>query len=471
MMKTLAFLACMLFGAIASPGSASAQNISHCHFDVSRLEFQGTPIEQARCLLTPVLRKGELGVAPQQLGQVLESRVGKPVQIEKFKLNNLLRQEGFGALANKLDRPVSRTNSGVSARYFVIHDTSQRLDGSAFPPDDDPQLNRLGARYPDGTWVAHIFLNRKGELLVAYDFETPWRATQLEGRAGTRSRGLFLHVEHNQPRLRASDGPPTNDYDAPNNPGLTAAQYDRSALLYITASKRAGRWLIPAFHSVVDKDVGDHDDPQNFDRAAWEGALARRLQVLEGPDAAPVAHRVDIVPLRASLYYTALENDYPAGNDTVFRSRAGAVLLRGSRTFFDKAAIEGSAKLNDGRAINVDGKVGVETRWMIIPQPYGLDAVGCGLVPFRSAAVDRRVVPLRTKLLLPETVGMRLPNGTTHDGVWYAVDTGSAITGDRIDLFLGAGKGSMDVPRRHGIRHLQALQAEPQGTLSGCTPN
>jgi len=158
--KTLSFLACVLFGATAAPDPASAQIVSECRFDVSRLQFQGTPIEQARCLLTPVLRKGQLGTAPQQLGQVLESRVGKPTQIEKAKLAGLLQQEGLGALVDKLDRPVSKTDSGVGARYFVIHDTSQHLGGSAFPSDEAPQLNRLGAKHPDGTWLARVSRDR-----------------------------------------------------------------------------------------------------------------------------------------------------------------------------------------------------------------------------------------------------------------------------------------------------------------------
>jgi len=277
MSRALVCRAAILLIAVTVSDPTPAQIISRCRFDVTRLQFQGTPIEQARCLLTPVLRKGILGPTPLRLGDVLETRVGRPADIDKTKLGGLLREEGLDSLADMLDRPVSRTESGVSARYFVIHDTSQLLTSSPFPPDDDPRLNRLGARYPDGSWKAHIFLNRKGELLVGYDFETPWRATRLEGRVGTRSRGLFLHVEHNQPRLRGSDGPASNDYDAPPH-GLTAAQYDRSALLYIVASARAGIWLVPAFHGVIDSGVGSHDDPQHFDRAAWEAALERRLQ-------------------------------------------------------------------------------------------------------------------------------------------------------------------------------------------------
>ena len=56
-----------------------------------------------------------------------------------------------------------------------------------------------------------------------------------------------------------------NDADAPE-PGFTKKQYDRLALLYITASVRKGAYLIPGFHACVDQGIrNSHDDPQNFE--------------------------------------------------------------------------------------------------------------------------------------------------------------------------------------------------------------
>ncbi len=221
--------------------------------------------------------------------------------------------------------------------------------------------------------------------------------------------------------------------------------------------------------------AGDHDDPQNFGRAAFEGAHERRLATLKGSASteargSPALSTGTALPLRVSLYYTALQRDYPAGEQVALRTRNGTLIARVSQAFARKAEIEGSAKLNDGRVINVDGRVSGTRRWKHIPQAFGLDAVGCGLVPFRSAAVDRSVVPLRTRLHLPETVGMRMPDGTRHDGIWYAVDTGSAIVGNRIDIFLGAGQASMAAPRAHGIGHLQPLAATRLGRFTGCPP-
>lgn len=87
------------------PRPASAQGLGHCRFDVSRLEFRGSPVEQARCLLSPLARKGVVGAAPAQLGQVLESRVGRPAQIDRAAFTALLRRERLDSVADRLDRP------------------------------------------------------------------------------------------------------------------------------------------------------------------------------------------------------------------------------------------------------------------------------------------------------------------------------------------------------------------------------
>ena len=64
-----------------------------------------------------------------------------------------------------------------------------------------------------------------------------------------------------------------NDFQAPV-PGFTPAQYDALALVYVVASVRAGRWLIPAFHAVIDEGIRNkHDDPQNFELQAFADSL------------------------------------------------------------------------------------------------------------------------------------------------------------------------------------------------------
>ena len=81
-----------------------------------------------------------------------------------------------------------------------------------------------------------------------------------------------------QPRRSQPGRGRRNDAQAPT-PGFSDIQYDRLALIYTIASVRAGRWLIPAFHIAIDSGIrGGHDDPQNFEIAAFAGSLERLVE-------------------------------------------------------------------------------------------------------------------------------------------------------------------------------------------------
>ena len=98
----------------------------------------------------------------------------------------------------------------------------------------------------------------------------------------------------------------------------------------------------------------------------------------------------------------------------------------------------------------------------------GNDSLGCRPIPMRTMAVDPRYIPRRTRLFIPETVGMRMPDGTVHDGYWYASDTGGAIKGQKIDLYTGHGRGSMQPAMRFNQRRLTLVDA---GRFDGCPPS
>ena len=96
-----------------------------------------------------------------------------------------------------------------------------------------------------------------------------------------------------------------------------------------------------------------------------------------------------------------------------------------------------------------------------------LDSLGCNVVPLRTVAIDPRIVPKRTILYIAETDGIALPGGGTHDGLWYASDTGGGIKGSKIDLFTGHGKGSMKPAMPFNLKKLTVSKA---GTFKGCPP-
>lgn len=264
-----------------------AKEVGACHFDSATLAFVGEPLDQARCLLRPVRKYGQIEQQPAQLPVVLSERIGHVFEVDRVKLSARLSVDGvYGDLA-RLDTSVSKGNDNApnapSARYFVIHDTSSPWFGDrAFPDDMETSnaVNRLEA-FAGANSVAHVFVNRRGEILLGHDFSQPWRATKLESQAiGLPAKGLFLHVEFVQPRRRDPQGGPKNDAIAVS-PGLSESQYQRLALLYTLASARAGRWLIPAFHAALDEGLSDaHDDPQNFEIVQFGTAVTELLTAL-----------------------------------------------------------------------------------------------------------------------------------------------------------------------------------------------
>lgn len=96
-----------------------------------------------------------------------------------------------------------------------------------------------------------------------------------------------------------------------------------------------------------------------------------------------------------------------------------------------------------------------------------LDSLGCKVVAMRTAAVDRTLIPRRSVLFIKETVGLKLPDGSLHDGYWYASDVGGAIKGQRIDLFTGFSATSMNPLKALNLATLTAVKV---GEFKGCPP-
>jgi len=96
-----------------------------------------------------------------------------------------------------------------------------------------------------------------------------------------------------------------------------------------------------------------------------------------------------------------------------------------------------------------------------------LDSLGCKVVAMRTVATDRTLVPRRSVLFIKETVGVTMPDGSAHDGYWYASDTGGAIKGQRIDLYTGSGARSMSGLRGLNLARLTAVKV---GEFKGCPP-
>ncbi|MEP6901201.1 MAG: hypothetical protein ABJA66_05595 [Actinomycetota bacterium] len=271
-----------------------AQN-KPCKIDEKILQFVGSPLEQARCLLRPNKIGGILGDELKKLPAPLELLIGQIVKIKKENFRKYLSKNKFDeeTLGGSLDNPLTKAKlpngDEIQTLYFIIHDTSSPyLKDTTFPVDLDSKANWKGNDL--SIWlkqpVAHIFVNRLGESITTTPFDEPvkkgWGTKFARDILKTDGKGLQIHIELIQPRRRdANNSNPENDLIAPV-PGFTDQQYKKLALLYLAASIRRGTWLIPAYHSAIDAGIKEaHDDPQNFDLNKFAENLINLLNKLK----------------------------------------------------------------------------------------------------------------------------------------------------------------------------------------------
>ena len=149
------------------------------------------------------------------------------------------------------------------------------------------------------------------------------------------------------------------------------------------------------------------------------------------------------------FYWLAREEDFDEPDEIEYQ-RADAVDIYNRRGFYVGAfsakfiwhlRMEGSGLLADGRVVNYSGacKYGTGTCFEQLDArefPFGRGARRRTLIPFKSVAVDPRVVPLGEPLYIPEFDGLRLPDGSVHDGCVRADDTGGGIKQRKLDFFV-----------------------------------
>ena len=158
------------------------------------------------------------------------------------------------------------------------------------------------------------------------------------------------------------------------------------------------------------------------------------------------------------FYWLALEEDYQdARTSTVPKSGRNAKvpdhtwveLYTQDGMFFGRVRerfawslrMEGSGLMMDGRVINYKGacKFGYGTCFEqldIAEHPFGRGAGQRPLIPFKSVAIDPRVIAIGEPLYIPEFDGLQLPDGSIHDGCVRADDTGGGIKKRKMDFFV-----------------------------------
>jgi len=145
-----------------------------------------------------------------------------------------------------------------------------------------------------------------------------------------------------------------------------------------------------------------------------------------------------------TYYWVSYEGDFIcAAPDTTLGTCSGEPIAVVCSDFAESARLEGSAKLVDGRMINIGGcscAGGFDCFIVLDPAsfPWGMGNRSNPLVPFVSVATDVDVIPSGTILYSPEIDGTALPadaGGGVHDGCMRADDIGGGIVGMHIDFF------------------------------------
>ncbi|MDQ3367072.1 MAG: 3D domain-containing protein [Myxococcota bacterium] len=115
-----------------------------------------------------------------------------------------------------------------------------------------------------------------------------------------------------------------------------------------------------------------------------------------------------------------------------------------SRAFAHQLRIQGTGKLRDGRVLNVWGHCSCpgSVCYKEITQQWGTAGNGRPLQPFRTVAVDPKLIKLGSLLYVPLLEGRTMPGrapwgGFVHDGCVVADDTGGGIKDRQLDLFVG----------------------------------
>jgi hypothetical protein len=152
---------------------------------------------------------------------------------------------------------------------------------------------------------------------------------------------------------------------------------------------------------------------------------------------------------RLRFYWLAREGDFDetdeiqgADVDEVdLYTRDGMFLGAYSYKFAWHLRMEGSGLLLDGRVLNTHGncKFGLGKCFETLDpvrHPFGRGAGQRPLIPFKSVAVDPKVIPIGEPIYIPELDGVLLPDGSVHDGCVRADDTGGGIKKRKMDFFV-----------------------------------
>ncbi|MEO0108056.1 MAG: 3D domain-containing protein [candidate division WOR-3 bacterium] len=135
---------------------------------------------------------------------------------------------------------------------------------------------------------------------------------------------------------------------------------------------------------------------------------------------------------KVTFYWMVEEHQYDGPRTCPLYTEEGKLLGRYPKQFVDDFHTESCALLRDGRKISY---LKLTNRCAVVDAPLGIN--GFRLQDLKSVAVDPDIIPIGSNIYIPEAEGTVLADGRVHNGVFRAHDIGSAIKGNRIDVYVG----------------------------------
>jgi len=186
--------------------------------------------------------------------------------------------------------------------------------------------------------------------------------------------------------------------------------------------------------------------------------------------------RVDPYPKMGSFFTTFYdvpnESDYSKDQTAQIKNMQGEVIASVNASFKKDLDVEGTGILRSGTTVNYAGRVDDEIRYRVSSAKWGWGVGQCALKPYHTIAVDPNIIPLGSLVYIPAIKGAVLPDGTVHDGFFYADDIGSRILHRHVDLFAQEGENSYQIYEKVGINTgtyvdiYKVKDPDPQGCQS-----
>lgn len=196
--------------------------------------------------------------------------------------------------------------------------------------------------------------------------------------------------------------------------------------------------------------IGSHIIPTSASASALDSTAAHPLWEI-AKSSPRIRQDQKVGDFFSTFYYVVNEATYPAVEEQDLLDLKGKILARVSTKFKKDLDMEGTGILRSGVTINYAARVEGKIRYRISRARWGYGVGTCKLRPYKSIAVDPKVIALGSVVFIPKAKGMRLPDGNFHDGIFYAQDIGNAIQQLHIDFFAQEGRTSATPFESHGL--------------------